>query len=382
MDNFIYENTTRILFGKGQIAEVASQIPQDAKILVTYGGGSIKNNGVYDQVKEALKNHNWDEFSGIEPNPQYDTAMQAVEKIKSEGFNYLLSVGGGSVLDATKFMAVAVNYDGDPWDILTQQIQMEEALPIGCVLTLPATGSETNFNAVVSRGQDKLAFKLPATRPQFAVLDPQTTMSLSERQTANGVVDAFVHIMEQYLTFPQNAKVQDRFAEGLLKNLVEDGIAVLANPDDYEIRANIMLTATMALNGFLGTGVANDWTSHAIGHELTGLYGIDHARTLAIVLPAVMKVCSNDKKDKILQYGERVLGVTDGDADQRLEETINKTVDFFKAMGMPVSLKDADLDEGAIDDIINKLKEHGREGLGEHGKIGYEESRAILQTAA
>jgi len=382
MQNFTYENTTRIHFGEGQIAKIASEIPKGSKVLVTYGGGSIKKNGVYEQVKEALNGFEWAEFSGIEPNPQYDTAMRAVEKIKAEGFNYLLAVGGGSVLDATKFMSIAVFYkNGDPWEILTKQVVMEEALPIGCILTLPATGSETNFNAVVSRGKDKLAFKLPVTRPKFAVLDPKVTMTLSERQTANGVIDAFVHIMEQYLTYPQNAKVQDRYAESLLKNLMEDGIAVLANPDDYNIRANIMLTATMALNRFLAAGVVEDWTSHAIGHELTGLYGIDHARTLAIILPAVIKVCINEKKEKLLQYGERVLDITEGDVDERLERIIDKTIDFFKAMGMPVSLSDAGLKEDAIDAIITQLKAHGRQGLGEHGKIGYEEARLILQTA-
>ena len=383
MQNFTYENTTRIHFGEGQIAQIANEIPKDAKVLVTYGAGSIKKNGVYEQVKEALKNHDWAEFSGIEPNPQYDTAMKAVNKIKEEGFNYLLAVGGGSVLDGTKFISAAVNYKGnDPWELLTTgDIAVTDALPIGCILTLPATGSETNCFAVVSKGNNKLSFKTPAPRPKFVVLDPKTTMSLSERQTANGVVDAFIHVMEQYLTYPQNAKVQDRFAESLLKNLIEDGIAILANPDDYNIRANIMLSATMALNAFLMTGVISDWTSHRIGHEITGLYGIDHARTLSIVFPAVIKVCSNDKKEKILQYGERVLNVTEGDTDQRIEETISKTTDFFKAMGMPVSLRDAELNEDSIDEIISQLKKHGQTNLGEHGKIGYEAVRTILQTA-
>jgi len=382
MKNFTYDNTTRIHFGRGMIAEIAKEIPLDAKVLVTYGGGSIKKNGVYEQVKEALKNHKWGEFSGIEPNPQYDTSMKGVEKIKAEGYNYLLAVGGGSVLDSTKFMSMAALYkDGEPWDMITKQIMVKDALPVACIMTLPATGSETNFHLVLSRGADKLSIRNPITRPKFAVLDPSLTLKLSERQTANGVVDAFVHIMEQYLTYPQNAKVQDRYAEGLLKNLMEEGIAVLANPEDYDIRANIMLTATMALNKFLAAGVVEDWVSHAIGHELTGLYNIDHARTLSIVFPAVMKVLVQDKKEKILQYGERVLGITEGNADERIEKTIQETIDFFKAMGMPVTLRDADLGEEAIDEIMTQFIAHGKKNLGEHGKVGAEEARAILQAA-
>ncbi|PSW20717.1 NADH-dependent alcohol dehydrogenase [Photobacterium sanctipauli] len=382
MNKFTYQNPTRIHFGEGQIAAIAADIPKDKKILVTYGGGSIKSNGVYEQVTQALEDHNWGEFAGIEPNPQYDTLMKAVEKIKAEGFDYLLAVGGGSVVDGTKFIAAAAAYQGeDPWNILAQQHPVESALPLGCILTLPATGSESNSGAVVSRGKDKLAFLSPKVQPLFAVLDPTTTLSLSPRQVANGVVDAFVHVMEQYLTFPANAKVQDRFAEGLLLNLIEEGPKALATPDDLDVRANIMWTATQALNGLIGVGVPQDWTTHMIGHELTGNYGIDHARTLSIVLPAVMKERREDKEGKLLQYAERIFGITEGTADERIDAAIEQTIHFFKQMEVPTSLTDVDLGTSDIDTLVSSLEKHGMLALGEHGNITIDDSRAILQAA-
>lgn len=380
MDKFTYQNPTRIHFGEGQIAAIANDIPQDKKVLVIYGGGSIKKNGVYDQVKAALSEHNWGEFAGVEPNPQYDTLMKAVEKIKAEGFDYLLAVGGGSVIDGTKFIAAAAAYQGeDPWNILAQQHPVESALALACVLTLPATGSESNMGSVVSRGKDKLAFLSPKVQPLFAVLDPTTTLSLSPRQVANGVVDAYVHVMEQYLTFPANAKVQDRFAEGLLLNLIEEGPKALATPDDIDVRANIMWTATQALNGLIGVGVPQDWTTHMIGHELTGNYGIDHARTLSIVLPAVMKERREDKEGKLLQYAERVFGITEGTNDERIDQAIAQTIAFFKQMEVPTSLSDVELGNADIDTLVASLEKHGMKALGERGNITINDSRAILE---
>ncbi|MGR5140342.1 iron-containing alcohol dehydrogenase [Photobacterium sp. DNB23_23_1] len=382
MDKFTYQNPTRIHFGEGQIAAITNDIPQDKKVLVIYGGGSIKKNGVYEQVEAALSEHNWGEFAGVEPNPQYDTLMKAVKKIKDEGFDYLLAVGGGSVVDGTKFIAAAAAYQGeDPWNILAQQHPVESALPLGCVLTLPATGSESNMGAVVSRGKDKLAFMTPKVQPLFAVLDPTTTLSLSPRQVANGVVDAYVHVMEQYLTFPANAKVQDRFAEGLLLNLIEEGPKALATPDDIDVRANIMWTATQALNGLIGVGVPQDWTTHMIGHELTGNYGIDHARTLSIVLPAVMRERREDKEGKLLQYAERVFGITEGSTDERIEQAISHTIAFFKQMEVPTSLSDIELGTADIDTLVTSLERHGMKALGERGNITVSDSRAILEAA-
>tara|TARA_R110002153_G_scaffold190217_2_gene342975 strand:- start:22119 stop:23276 length:1158 start_codon:yes stop_codon:yes gene_type:complete len=384
MLNFSFQNTTQIRFGEGQIASLSKQIPSDAKILVTYGGGSIKSNGVYDQVAAALANHTWFEFSGIEPNPSYDTLMKAQDIIKENNINFILAVGGGSVVDGSKFIAAAALFEGDdPWEIISKQTRIKKALPLACVLTLPATGSESNTGAVVTRDGNKLPFNSPLVRPIFAVLDPAVTLSLSDRQVGNGVVDAFVHTMEQYLTYSVNAKVQDRFAEGLLLTLIEEGPKALApeTSKDLDIRGNIMWAATMALNGLIGAGVPQDWTTHMIGHELTGTHGIDHARTLSIVLPAVMKVCKEAKREKLLQYAERIWNVTEGDEDSRIDRAIELTEQFFEKMHVPTRLSHVDLGEADIDLLIEKLKRHGMLKLGEHSAVTPEISREILVTA-
>lgn len=389
MLNFSFHNPSRIHFGEGQIKAISEEIPADARVLVTYGGGSIKQNGVYDQVKAALVDHTWFEFSGIEPNPTYGTLMKSLDLIKEHKIDYLLAVGGGSVVDGTKYIAAAAMYksaggdENDPWDILAKRSSVTQALPLGAVLTLPATGSETNGGAVISRDGNKLAFGSPLVRPQFAVLDPSVTLTLSDRQISNGVVDAFVHTMEQYLTYPVNAKVQDRFAEGLLQTLIEEGPKALLEEsrDDLEVRANIMWSATMALNGLIGSGVPQDWTTHMIGHELTGGFGIDHARTLSIVLPAVMKVRRAAKHDKLVQYAERVWGLTEGSAGHKIDEAIRQTENFFRQMDVPTRLADVDIDKSAIDDIIVKLEEHGMIALGEGGEVTPAISREILEAA-
>ncbi len=292
MNNFTYHNPTRIHFGQGQIAKLSEEIPADAKVLITYGGGSIKKNGVLEQVHAALQGRNYQEFGGIEANPHFETLMQAVEIIQRDGIDYILAVGGGSVIDGSKFIAAAARYEGDPWEILTTYgSKVVEAVPLGTVLTLAATGSEMNNGAVITKAatQDKLFFFSPFVQPRFSILDPVTTYSLPARQIANGVVDAYVHTLEQYSTYPVNAKVQDRIAEGLLRTLIEEGPVALANPQNYDARANLMWAATIALNGTLSTGVPTDWATHMIGHELTALYGLDHAQTLAIVQTAVWK---------------------------------------------------------------------------------------------
>lgn len=384
MQNFSFQNTTQIHFGHGQIKALANVIPKAAKVLVTYGGGSIKSNGVFDQVAEALSGHTWFEFSGIEPNPTYDTLMKAQQLIQEHNIDFLLAVGGGSVIDGTKFIAAAALFEGeDPWDMIAKQAPITAALPIGCVLTLPATGSESNPAAVVTRDGHKLPFRNPLVRPTFAVLDPSVTLSLSERQVGNGVIDAFVHTIEQYLTYNVNAKVQDRFAEGLLLTLIEEGPKALAEEtkNDLDVRGNIMWAATMALNGLIGAGVPQDWATHMIGHELTAVYHIDHARTLSIVLPAVMKVCKEAKHDKLLQYAERVWQITDGSEADRIEKAIDMTEQFFKTMKVPTRLADVDLDETVIDGLIDRLTQHGMLKLGEHGNVTIDVSREILRKA-
>ena len=379
---FTFSNSTRIHFGQGKIAAIAEDIPKDKKVLMIYGGGSIKKNGVYDQVKAALSEHQWDEFAGVEPNPQYDTLMKAAEKVRTGGFDYLLAVGGGSVVDGTKFISVAAHFQGkEAWEILAKGAISESAVPLSCVLTLPATGSESNTGSVVSRGNDKLFFGDERVRPEFAVLDPETTLTLSERQIANGVVDAFVHVMEQYLTYPVNAKVQDRFSEGLLMTLIEEGPKALATPNDLEIRSNVMWAATMALNGLIGSGVPQDWTTHMIGHELTGHYGVDHGRSLTIMLPAVMKVRRSEKKGKLLQYAERVLDIKDGSDNEKIDAAIEATVQFFKKMSVPTCLKDIDVGEEGVDKVLASLAAHGRQGMSERSDVGQEECRKMLEAA-
>ncbi|MDU0354265.1 iron-containing alcohol dehydrogenase [Paraglaciecola aquimarina] len=384
MLNFSFQNPTHIHFGEGQIAAIAKEVPLTARVLVVYGGGSIKTNGVFQQVSDALEKHTWFEFSGIEPNPSYGTLMKAQDIIKAEEIDFILAVGGGSVVDGAKFIAAAAEYQGDdPWDIIVKQQPVHKALPIGAVLTLPATGSESNGNSVVTRDGTKIPFSSPLVRPLFAVLDPKVTLSLSDRQISNGVVDAFVHIIEQYLTYNVNGKVQDRFSEGLLQTLIEEGPKALApeTKDDLEVRANIMWSATMALNGLIGAGVPQDWATHMIGHELTGAFGVDHARSLSIVLPALMQVRRQQKREKLLQYAERVWQITAGDDNSKIDKAIELTVQFFKKMQVPTSLTDADISSKEIDLLVSRLERHGMTALGEHSDITLEVSREILTQA-
>ena len=384
LQNFNYLNPTRILFGRGQIAGITKEIPAGARVLITYGGGSIKRNGTLDQVLSALEGFTVFQFGGIEPNPTYSTLMKAVELGRKENIDFLLAVGGGSVIDGTKFIAAAIPFEGDdPWTILSERAPITAAVPAGNVLTLPATGSESNSGAVITRPvfNDKLAFMHPLVFPQFAVLDPETTYSLPEGQTANGVVDAFVHTMEQYLTCRTGSEVQDRYAEGLLQTLIETGPKVLAAPKDYDARATVMWSANQALNGLIGQGVPQDWATHMIGHEITALHGVDHARTLAIVLPALMDVMRDQKGPKILQYGERVWGLQSGADAERIDQTIDKTRHFFEEMGIKTRLGDYGIKADGIPALVEQLKRHGMAKLGEQGNITPEVSEEILTRA-
>ena len=381
MYNFEYQNPVKIIFGKGEIQKVGENIPAGSKILLTYGGGSIFKNGVYEQVKNSIQGFEVVEFGGIEPNPHYETLIKAVEVVKKENITFLLSIGGGSVLDGTKFIAAAALFtQGDPWQILSKQAKVENALPIGAVLTLPATGSEMNGNSVVTRIEttEKLSFASQKVMPLFSILDPEVIFSLPDKQVANGIVDAFVHVIEQYLTFPVNSPIQDRFAESILKTLVEEGPKVLANRTDYEAAANFMWSATMALNGLIGVGVPQDWASHMIGHELTAYHGIDHARTLAIVLPGVMQIKRELKKEKLLQLGERVWGIKDGNAEERIDKAIQKTVVFFESVGLPTRLPDYGVSTDTIDKICDRFKKR-RFKIGEKADIGPDQIRMILE---
>lgn len=383
MFNFSFQNPTRIIFGREQMAQLSDLVKPFQKVLLIYGGGSIKHNGVYQQVTAALKDSSFIEFSGVEPNPSFETLMRAADIVRREKIDFILAVGGGSVIDGAKFVAAAALFKGDAWDILAKGAKITEAVPLGCVLTLPATGTESNGNSVVTRyeTQEKLAFSSALVFPQFAILDPTVTYSLPPKQTANGVVDAFVHVMEQYLTYPVNAPVQDRFAEGLLLTLIEEGPKVMADPENYEVRANIMWAATMALNGLIGQGVPQDWATHMIGHEITALYGLDHAQTLAIVLPALMQQQRQQKRAKLLQYGQRVWQLQHQDEERLIDEAISHTRHFFERMGVPTRLTDYGLKAEVIDKLVEKLVQHKMVKLGEHGDITPEVSSSILQLA-
>lgn len=384
MQNFIYHNPAKIIFGHEQISSIGNEIPGDKTVMIIYGGGSVKRNGTLEKVRDSLKNHTVYEFGGVEANPHYETLMDAVAQVKDNGVNFLLAVGGGSVIDGTKFVAAASCYDGDAWDIVKSYGSVvKAALPVGCVLTIAATGSEMNNVAVVTKAEtkDKLFFASPYVMPQFSVLDPELTFTLPQNQTANGVVDAFVHVLEQYVTYPVNAKVQDRLAEGLLNTLKEEGAKVLINPEDYDARANIMWSATMALNGLLSTGTPADWASHLVGQEITGLYGLDHARTLAVMIPAIWKYTLADKKQKLAQYGERVWNIPESDTETMALQAIDATVTFFETMGVNTRLSEYGLGRDIIPAVIDKLKQHGHIALGEHANITPAKVEAILELA-
>jgi len=384
MKNFNFHNPTRILFGKGSIAELKDQVPADAKVLILYGGGSAERTGVLDQVREALTGRAMLEFGGIEPNPRYATTLKAVEMIRENAVTFLLAVGGGSVIDATKFIAAAAKYDGDAWDILTSRGSViTQALPFGAVLTLPATGSEMNSGGVITNPEKeaKLPFSSLYCYPVFSVLDPEVTYTLPPRQIANGVVDAFVHTIEQYLTYPSAARIQDGFAETLLRTLIELGPEALEKPENYDIRANLMWTATMALNGLIGAGVPQDWASHMIGHEITALNDTDHARTLAVVLPSLMNDQRGPKREKLLQYAANVWDIRDGSDDERIDAVIDATRGFFEQMGIKTRLGDYGIAAPGIDHIVAALQVHGMTALGEHKAIGPDDARRILEAA-
>lgn len=382
MYNFQYANPTRVCFGEGQIAKLPELIPAGSRLLVLYGGGSIKQNGVYDQLTQALAGREWLEFPGIGANPQYDQLMEAVDLVKRERIDFLLAVGGGSVVDGSKFVAAAARFEGDdPWEILLHKAPVKAALPLGCVLTLPATGSESNPAAVVSRGEAKLSFMNPLVQPVFAVLDPTTTYSLPPRQVGNGVVDAFVHILEQYLTFPVGGEVQDRLAEGLLQVLVDNGPRALAEPTNYQVRANLMWAASLALNGLIGRGVPQDWSTHAIGHQLTALHGLDHAQSLAVVLPSLLREQAAQKQEKLAQFAERVWHSSREDKALRIEEAIIRTEQFFQQMGVGTRLTDYGLDARCIPGICSNLKLFGLTALGEQQDIDPDKVARILSHA-
>jgi len=384
MLNFDYYNPTHIVFGKDRLTELNNLVPKDSRILILYGGGSVKKFGTLEKVIQALPQREIFEFGGIEPNPEYTTAMKAVEIVKKEKIDFLIAVGGGSVMDATKFVALASDYDGNAEDLLTHgftPVPVSKALPVGMVVTLPATGSEMNAGAVISHNGGKSPVFSPLSFPKFSILDPTLTYSLPSIQVANGIIDTFIHTIEQYLTFPAEGRFQDRTAEGILKTLIEIGRKTIDNPTDYDARANLVWCATNALNGLIGAGVPQDWTAHMIGHELTAMFGIDHGQTLAVVAPAIWRVRKDQKREKLLQYADRVWGIADGDSDRRIDLAIEKTCTFFEGLGVSTRLGSYGVTDERIDDIVKALENHGLTALSETRDVTLDISRKILKNA-
>lgn len=384
MNNFIFHNPTTIIFGKDRLQELPNFIPAGAKVLITYGGGSVVKTGTLQKVKDALSAYTLLEFGGIEPNPRFETLMKAVELIKKENVTFLLAVGGGSVMDGTKFISLAVKYNGNAEDILYHSfkpVELKEALPLGTVVTLPATGSEMNIAGVISYKNGKYGVLSPLTFPKFSFLDPTLTYTLPDTQVANGVVDTFVHVMEQYMTYPAEGRFQDRTAEGILQTLVEIGRKTIDNPTDYDARANLVWCSTMALNGLIGAGVPQDWATHMIGHELTAFFGIDHAKTLAVIMPALLEVRLDQKKAKLLQYAERVWKIEKGSDDEKARLAVIKTREFFESLGIKTRLTDYGVSAAAFDDILKGLEEKKLTALSETREITLDVTRQILEKA-
>lgn len=385
MNNFEFKNPTKIIFGKDAIKKLEKEIPTNAKVLLLYGGGSIKKNGIYKQVKKALANVDVVEFGGIPANPEYSVLLNALKVIKEEKITYLLAVGGGSVIDGTKFLSAAALYKGDtPWDILSKNIRTEKGMPFGTVLTLPATGSEMNSGAVITRAEtkEKLGMGGPGLFPQFSILDPQVIASIPQRQLANGLMDSFTHVLEQYMTYPDGAILQDRFAESILQTIIEVAPKVLKDPTDYKAASNFMWSCTMALNGLIQKGVPTDWAVHAMGHELTALFGIDHARTLAIIAPSHYKFNFEAKKEKLAQYAERVWSITEGSIDDKAYAAIEKTVAFFHELGIDTKLSKYTRDyEGTAETIAQRFTDRGWLGLGEHKSLSPDKVAEIVKMA-
>lgn len=381
MNNFEFQNPTKLVFGKGEIKRLSKLIDKDKKILMTYGGGSIKRNGVYEQVMKALEGYDIVEFSGIEANPDYSTLMKAVDICKTQNIDFILAVGGGSIIDGTKFIATAAKFEGeDAWDILSKKERLPKPMDFASVLTLPATASEMNNGAVISRRdrQEKLAFHNPEGYPKFSILDPDVVLTLPAKQISNGIVDIYAHTLEQYLTTCLDTKVMDRWAESLLLTLIDEASELLSENPSYDSRANFMLTATMGLNGFISMGVDEDWATHMIGHELTALCGLDHGETLAIVHPGVMDIMRKEKHGKLLQYARRVWNITIENEEQAIDEAIERTENFFRSIGKKTRLSEYGIGDDVIETIVERFKQRGW-NVGEHGIVTPEKTRLILE---
>lgn len=358
MNNFTFQNPTKLVFGKGQIELLPELIPNNVNLMITYGGGSVKRNGIYNQVTKALKGIDYIEFWGIEPNPSVETLRKAINKGKENNINFLLSVGGGSVLDGTKLIAAGIASEKDAWDIVLNGVA-EKQIPYASVMTLPATGSEMNSGAVITRQDTQEKYSFGGEYPQFSILDPESTYSLPKHQIACGLADAYTHVLEQYLTTTGQSRIMDRWAEGLLMNIIEIAPKIRSNNKDYDLMADFMLSATLALNDFIRMGVTQDWATHMIGHELTAIHGITHGHTLAIVMPGTLRVLKEQKHDKLLQYGERIFNITEGSENDRVDRAIEKTEEFYRSLGLTTRLTEEEIGKETIDLIVDRFNNRG-----------------------
>ena len=377
MENFVFQNPTKIIFGKGIIARIAKEIPEGKKVMVTFGGGSVKKNGVYEQVRQALEGRDFIEFWGIESNPAIETLRKAIQLGKEHRVDFLLAVGGGSVLDGTKLISAGLLYEGDAWELVLKG-EMTRTIPMGAVLTLPATGSEMNRGAVISRKETAEKYPFYSNYPVFSVLDPAVTATLPPYQVACGIADTFIHVMEQYMTIPGQSRLMDRWAEGIIHTLVEIAPKIVEKQDNYDLMADFMLSATMGLNGFIALGVRQDWATHMIGHELTALHGLTHGATLTIVLPGLWRTLKSKKQAKLLQYGERIWGITEGSEEERVNSAIEKTEAFFRSLGLPTRLGDVQIGDDTILEIERRFNER-KVGFGEDGDVTGVLAREILE---
>ena len=372
MNNFVFQNPTKLVFGKGQIKLLSELIPHNVNLMLTFGGGSVTKNGVYDQVKEALKGRRYIEFWGIEPNPRVETLRKAVKQGKENNIDFLLAVGGGSVLDGTKLVAAGIASDEDSWDIVLKGYT-EKQIPYASIMTLPATGSEMNSGAVITRMETQEKYSFGGSYPQFSILDPEVTYSLPPHQIACGLADAFTHVLEQYLTTPNQSIIMDRGAEGILLTVKEIAPKIISGKRDYELMAEFMLSATLALNDFIRMGVTQDWATHMIGHELTAIHGTTHGHTLAIVMPGTLRVLKDQKHDKLLQYGERVFDITQGSEQERVDKTIEMTEEFYRSLGLTTRLSEEGIGRETIEKIVKRFNERN---------VSYGENRNVTGAVA
>ncbi|GAM58363.1 NADH-dependent butanol dehydrogenase A [Vibrio ishigakensis] len=386
MYNFDFCNPTRILFGEGSVDKMAKYIPAEAKVLVVYDS-IIEQIGILDKVLAKVPNQVI-KFDKIQSNPKFEILMEAVEMVREQGLDFILAVGGGSTMDGAKFISIASHnkaFIGNEAEILhitpMDDDRITESIPVGTVVTLPATGSEMNPHAVISHGEDKLGISSPFVYPKFSVLDPTYTYSLPRGQVANGIADSFIHTAEQYVTYPAEGRFQDRTAEGIMRTLIEVSEKTLNDPTDYDARANLMWCSTMALNGLIGSGVPQDFATHMIGHEVTSLFNIPHAPSLVMIMPALWRVRKEQKAAKLVQFAERVWDITEGSDDEKIDLAIQKTEDFFRSLGLKTRFSDYGYQFSDVEPVLTLLEKHDMTALTETKDVDLVWSKKILESA-